>query len=212
MSRRSRKTANLERKNPHCYCSESYLLFKARRGDRAAFAALCERHSPRIRSTVLRIARNMEDAEDAFQDAVLSAFLHLPKFKQKSSFSTWFMRIAINSALMILRKSKFRNTVSLPEEAEAFAVNPLLEIADSTPNVQTLLLERQRDDQLIKAISQIRPVLREVVELRYFRELSVRETATVLGVSLPTTKARLFHARAQLRKKLKRNPAISGVR
>lgn len=86
--------------------SEARLLSAARQGQQAAFGELCERHAKRIYHTALRVTRNHEDAEDALQDSFLSAFVHLRKFDARSSFSTWLTRIAINAALMKLRRNR----------------------------------------------------------------------------------------------------------
>ena len=82
---------------------EASLVAAAKRGQQAAFGALCEFHAKGILHTLFRITRNREDAEDALQDSFLSALVHLESFDGRSSFSTWLTRIAINSALMKLR-------------------------------------------------------------------------------------------------------------
>src|SRR5258708_39914878 len=86
--------------------SEEALVSMAKLGDSDAFVELGKLHSNRILQTIYRITRNWHDAEDALQDAMLKAFSHLKDFQEKSSFSTWLTRIAINSALMILRKTR----------------------------------------------------------------------------------------------------------
>src|ERR1700752_3121545 len=85
---------------------EKTLLAAAKRGQSAAFDALCQPYSRKLYQTTFRITRNREDAEDALQDAFLSAFVHLKNFDERSTFATWLTRIAINSALMILRKRR----------------------------------------------------------------------------------------------------------
>src|SRR6516225_226220 len=87
--------------------SEDYMLVEsAKKGERTAFDLLCERYLSQLIRAAFRVTRNREDAEDAVQDALLNAFVHLRAFDGRSSFSTWLTRIAINSALMLLRKRK----------------------------------------------------------------------------------------------------------
>jgi DNA-directed RNA polymerase specialized sigma24 family protein len=87
--------------------ADELLVAAAQGGREWAFTELCKRNSKRVFSTVYRVTKNREDAEDALQDATMRAFLHLDKFDGRSSFATWFTRVAINSALMILRKKRF---------------------------------------------------------------------------------------------------------
>ena len=86
--------------------SDAVLVSTAKSGDADAFVELTKRHSNRLLRTTYRITRNRQDAEDALQDSFLKAFSHLNDFQEKASFSTWLTRIAINSALMIMRKKR----------------------------------------------------------------------------------------------------------
>src|SRR5580658_11162162 len=92
---------------------ERGLVAAAKYGQTVAFDVLCERLAPRILRSLYRITKNREDAEDALQDSFLSAFLHIAEFDGRSTFSTWLTRIAINSALMILRKKRNSQEISL---------------------------------------------------------------------------------------------------
>jgi len=85
---------------------EQALLAAAKQGQTEAFGTLCQPLAPKLIQTARRITRNREDAEDALQNAFLSAFIHIKNFDGRSSFSTWLTRIAINSALMTLRKKR----------------------------------------------------------------------------------------------------------
>jgi len=114
--------------------SEEQLIAAARNGQRAAFGELCERHTSKILLVTQRITGNREDAEDAVQDSVLSAFVHLNDFDGRSRFATWLTRIAINSALMKLRKKRCKREVSMDEHDPAADPQPHFEIPDSAPN------------------------------------------------------------------------------
>jgi hypothetical protein len=93
--------------------NDQNLVVRAKAGDTAAFVEFGERHSTRVRRTLYRITRNWEDAEDALQKPLLKAFRHLNGFENRSSFSSWLTRIAINSALMTLRKRRACKEVSI---------------------------------------------------------------------------------------------------
>src|ERR1700682_5389861 len=86
--------------------SEEQLIAAAKTGRRAPFGELCERHVKKVLRVIHRITRNREDAEDALQDCLLSAFVHVKDFDERSRFATWLTRIAINAALMKLRKNR----------------------------------------------------------------------------------------------------------
>src|SRR6267143_3303588 len=98
------------KRKAHCVVSESQepaeksLVQAAKAGQSTAFAALCERYTQQLLRAAHRITRNREDSEDAVQEALLRAFVHVRDFDGRSSFATWLTRITINSALMILRK------------------------------------------------------------------------------------------------------------
>jgi RNA polymerase sigma-70 factor, ECF subfamily len=147
-----------------------------------------------------RITRNREDAQDAVQDALMQAFVHLKDFNGRSAFGTWLMRIVINSALMILRKKKSSKTFTLESTSGTEETKSVLEFKDDAPDVESRYLEEERARTVRDAIASLRPSLRRVVELRQMEERSMREIAEMTGLSLAAAKARLFHARQALRK------------
>ena len=180
--------------------TESKLIADAKRGHRPSLEALCEAAAPKIIRVLYRITRNREDAEDALQDCFLRALIHLKEFDGRSAFSTWLTRIAINSALMNRRKNRKAREVSmddLNDEGQAWLREQL---ADNAPSPEQVCAERQQKKLLDDAIRTLRPRIRAAVEFRQLQELSMRETAKTLGISVAATKGRLFHARAALRK------------
>jgi len=179
---------------------EKSLVEAAKRGDSTAFAALCERHAKQLFRAAQNITRNHEDAEDAVQDALLSAFVHLRNFDGRSKFGTWLTRIAINSALMILRKKRNAPVVDLgwAEDSSTGELNH--EIPDCAPNPELHYARREEARILNSAIQELRPALRAVVQKQQLQETSIRETAAAMGISEAAAKARLFHARVKLRK------------
>lgn len=181
---------------------EGELLLRARQGDGAAFGALCERYSTRILRALRRILRNKEDAEDALQEAMLKAFLHLSQFDERSRFSTWFTSIAVNAALMILRKNRVRHSVPIAVSGAVCTDEVSVEIADCAPAIDTTFALNERIAILRKAVSEMRPSLQVVLEFHDLRECSGKETALAVGISIPAAKARLSRARIQLRRRL----------
>lgn len=179
---------------------EAHLVSAAKRGQQGAFAELCERHAKRIFHMTLRITRNREDAEDALQDSFLSAFVHLRKFDGRSSFTTWLTRIAINAALMKIRKNRACREVSMEEPVDMGERRPRYELADCAPDPEQRCAQLERERLVTAAVHELRPAIRHAVEIRQLQECSVNETAQTLGISVAATKGRLFQARAALRK------------
>ena len=98
---------------------DMYLVAAAKDGDHQAYAELCRRHSQAIFRTVLRITHNIADAEDTLQEALLKAYTHIGGFEGRSAFSSWLTRIAINSALMLLRKKRTQPVYSFESGSDA---------------------------------------------------------------------------------------------
>jgi RNA polymerase sigma factor (sigma-70 family) len=180
--------------------SEGKLIAAAKNGHGAAFGVLCERHAEMILRVTFRITRNREDAEDAVQDSFISAFVHLTNFDERSRFATWLTRIAINSALGQLRKKRGIREIPIDEPSPALESRPHLEIPDRAPNPEENYRLRQRREIVCAAVGRLRPRTRKVVEVHQLAEFSVKETAQLLGISMAAAKARMFHARAALRR------------
>jgi RNA polymerase sigma-70 factor, ECF subfamily len=182
--------------------SEAVLISMAKSGDTDAFVALSRRHSTRILQTICRITRNWQDAEDALQDSLLKAFSHLKEFQGKSSFSTWLTRIAINSALMILRKKRHYYEISIDDIngiEESRNGYEWRQVKSNSEDPERRLARKEREELLRNTILGLSPVLREVVELRQARDFSVQEISQTLGISVPAVKSRLARARVTLR-------------
>ena len=178
---------------------EDALVAAAKRGQAEAFATLCQPHTRKLIRNAHRITRNREDAEDAFQDTLLSAFIHINNFDGRSSFSTWLTRIAINSALMTLRKK--RRSREIPIGSGELGANGVRwDVPDPSANPEKLYAQREKERILREAIRELRPTIRQVVEIQQLQEISMKETAGMLGVSVTAAKARLFHGRRALRK------------
>lgn len=180
--------------------SEAQLILQAKRGNSEAFEALSQIHTARLLRTALHITRNREDAEDALQDSLMRAFMHIRNFHGKSSFSTWLTRIVINSSLMIRRKRRGSKQLSIDELHESGAERFHRQMVDGSRNPEQSYVERERNRILHKAIGKLRPRIRKVLEIRHLHELSLKDTAKVLDISIAAAKGRFFHGRAALRR------------
>jgi RNA polymerase sigma-70 factor, ECF subfamily len=174
------------------------LLSAAKAGDHSAFVELCQPHSKKILQRIYRITKNLEDAEDVLQDALLKAFIHLKDFEGRSRFSSWLTRIAINSALMALRKKR-RSDVPIDQGCNDSQMWLAWEPQDQTESPESHCTRREREDMLRDAICRLPSMFREVVELRHVQEYSTRETAQALGISEAAAKSRLLRARMAVR-------------
>ena len=182
---------------------DAALVAVAKTGDTRAFELLVERHEGKIFSLAHRMTRNREDAEDVVQQSFQKAFIHLKRFEGESLFSTWLTRIAINEALMLLRRKRGTREVVLESNTEGETVLPL-DIPDGGPNPEDSCLQREQQQILSAAVNELTPGMRRAIELRELGELSTGETARVMGLSVGAVKARIFHGRRKLRQVLKR--------
>lgn len=177
------------------------LVHEALRGSDIAFGTLFERYERRMFLIAYRILRNREDAEDAVQQAFKHAFVRLNSFQGDSRFSTWMARITINEALQLLRKRRPGHT-SIEGHTGSEGKPGRLEIEDAGATPEEHFNERELCGILNKAIRELRPIFRDVVQLHEIGELTSVETAQVLRLSKDTVKARTFRARRVLHKKL----------
>jgi RNA polymerase sigma-70 factor, ECF subfamily len=186
--------------NNHIHdATDAFLTLAARSGSSSAFEELSRRHSKRIRCHIYRILRSWDDTEDVLQDSLLKAFTHIGTFRNESGFSTWLTRIAINSALMALRKKSVRKDTSDAGISSSNKPLELWELPDLSPNPEHICTERQLGDLLQVAIRQLPAAFRSVAELCLAQEHSVSEVAQTLGLTVPAVKARLRRAKKELR-------------
>jgi RNA polymerase sigma-70 factor, ECF subfamily len=179
------------------------IVTAARSGDQEAFAILVKRHTGKVFAVALRYARVRQDAEDIVQETFQNAFLHLDKFEGKSAFLTWLTRIAVNQALMLLRSRRSRRESSIDTLNSEEIAASLLEMPDPRPDPEANYVARERVEVLSAAIGKLRPTVRTAIELRELANLSTRETARRMGISVGAVKARVFHGRNRLRKTLR---------
>ena len=162
-------------------------------------------HSARFRRIALGHLSNVADAEDAVQDALLSALTHVHQFKGQAKMSTWLTTIVINSARMKLRR-RLTSVQSTLDETDGQQDLPLENIvSDTRPDPEEAYREREIAVTLAQATSRLSPTLRTTFQLRDIHGLSIRETADLLGVPSGTIKARLARARVRLREVMGRS-------
>jgi RNA polymerase sigma-70 factor (ECF subfamily) len=180
------------------------LVTRARTGDTAAFSALLKRYEGKIFRLAMNITQNREDAEDVLQETFLKAYEHLEQFQGNSKFYTWIVRIAVNQALMKLRKRKTSRAVSLDEQIDTGEDTMVREIAAWDPDPEQRYSQEELHAILTEAVDSLAPIYRTVFTLRDVDGLSTEETAEALELSVPAVKSRLLRARLQLRDKLTR--------
>ena len=181
---------------------ETVLVEAARSGDIGAFESLVRRYDRNVFRIAQHITQNREDAEDVVQDAFLKAYQNLGQFQGQSKFYTWLVRIAVNEALMRLRRRRPERTVSIDEDVKTEEDSMPREIADWSPNPEQMYTQAELKDILGKTIQGLPPSFRTVFVLRDVEGLSTEETASALELSVPAVKSRLLRARLQLRERL----------
>jgi len=197
-------STTIEAEAPLRDAGEAELVEKARGGNVRAFTELVTRYERNIFRLALHITQNREDAEDVLQEAFLKAFQHLDQFQGQSKFYTWIVRIAVNEALMKLRKRKSDRTVSLDEELDTGEDTLVREIAVWGEDPEQLYSREELQQILNQAIQSLSAPYRTVFALRDIEELSTEETAAALGLTIAAVKSRLLRARLMLREKLTR--------
>ena len=183
---------------------ELSLVQAAKKGDVGAFGELVKRYDRNVFRIALHITQNREDAEDVVQDAFLKAYENLEQFQGQSKFYTWLVRIAVNEALMKLRRRRPERMGSLDQEVQTEEDSMPREVADWSPNPEQLYNQSELRDILGKTIQGLPPSFRTVFVLRDVEGLSTEETAQALDLSVPAVKSRLLRARLQLRERLNR--------
>jgi RNA polymerase sigma-70 factor, ECF subfamily len=183
---------------------ETSLVTQAREGDNHAFAGLVKRYEAKIFRLAQHITQNREDAEDVLQETFLKAYEHLDQFQGNSKFYTWIVRIAVNQALMKLRRRKADRSVSLDEDIDTGEDTVTREVAAWDEDPEQRFSREELGEILNSSVDSLAPAYRSVFVLRDVEDLSTEETAEALNISVPAVKSRLLRARLQLREKLTR--------
>lgn len=176
---------------------EQVLVMRAQRGEQAAFRALVERYSGMAYSLALRMTGSPPDAEDAVQEAFLSAWRALPRFRMDAKFSTWLYRLTANAATDLLRRRKKEAQDSSLDDPDAPVSLP-----DPAPSPQERAEQSEREAALRRGLAKLSENHRQILLLREIGGLSYDEIAEALKLTPGTVKSRLARARLELRQKL----------
>jgi len=171
------------------------LVDRAVAGDEKAYALLLQRYRRPVYHMILKMVRNVDDAEDLTIEAFGKAFRGLHRFKKDFTFSTWLFRIATNNSIDFIRKRKL-NTLSIDnaytdEDGHSVSMN----IPDLNLNPQDEAIKSQKEEIIRVVVSMLPAKYQKLVRLRYFQELSYEEIAEEIDAPLGTVKAQLHRAR-----------------
>jgi RNA polymerase sigma-70 factor (ECF subfamily) len=181
------------------------LVARARTGCSDAFAELMRRNTGATSKLAASVLRDVNEAEDAMQDAWSKAWQHVANFHGESKFSTWFTRIVLNQCLMRIR-SRRRKPVQQFDEPSPDMERPAMQVVDERLNPEETFAKDQIRDLVRKEVALMPPLLRDPIILRDFHQLPIEAVANRLKVSIPAAKSRILRARAELRKRLERHP------
>jgi RNA polymerase sigma-70 factor (ECF subfamily) len=188
--------------------TDDLLVELAKTGDLQAFESLIARYEPYIFKIVLRITRHHEDTEDVVQETVLMAYRHIQQFQGNSKFYTWLTSIAINQALMCLRKRR-KSAISLAHPIQTEDGSMFLDLPDWRPNPEQECRRYEVMGRLRDSVIKLPRCIRAAFVLRHIYEFTTEETAAALGITVSAVKSRVLRARRQLRKRLKTPQAES---
>jgi RNA polymerase sigma factor (sigma-70 family) len=182
------------------------LVDQARQGDQNAYAALMERYRESIYFMMMKMVRNADDADDLTIEAFGKAFSRLEQYSPSFAFTTWLFKIASNNCIDFIRKKRVKltsmDTGYTNDDGESIRIDARSNTLDPEEN----MVHNQKVKHMRHLVSQLKPRYRELVEKRYFEELSYEEIADELNLPLGTVKAQLFRARdflAQMMEKTK---------
>ena len=183
--------------------SEEQLIRRAQQGDNGAFEELLLLHQKKVYNLCLRMSANPDDALDLSQEAFLRAWRSLGQYQFEASFSTWLFRLTSNICIDFLRRKKRRQETSLTESYDDSDEGAELSVPDAQPGPEQQAITNETKIELARAMEQLSPEHREILQLRVIEDLQYEQIADILGVRVGTVKSRLARARLALRKILK---------
>ena len=183
--------------------SEEQLIRRAQQGDNVAFEELLLLHQKKVYNLCLRMSANPDDALDLSQEAFLRAWRSLGQYQFEASFSTWLFRLTSNICIDFLRRKKRRQETSLTESYDDSDEGAELAVPDAQPGPEQQAMTNETKIELARAMEQLSPEHREILQLRVIEDLQYEQIADILGVRVGTVKSRLARARLSFRKILK---------
>jgi RNA polymerase sigma-70 factor, ECF subfamily len=180
-------------------------------GDRDAYRVLMDRHFCSVTRVAFRITGNEADAEEAAQEAFLRAYNKLPSFRRDSTFSTWIMRIAMNTAINLVERRKRDLSYHAPRIADEPSVaDHTVRVPDSQAGPEVSLLNREAASLRQAAMAELTPMERTAFTLRHMEDVPMVEIATALNITSNSAKQAVFRAVSKLRRSL--TPIAGGLR
>ena len=183
--------------------SEEQLIRRAQQGDNGAFEELLLLHQKKVYNLCLRMSANPDDALDLSQEAFLRAWRSLGQYQFEANFSTWLFRLTSNICIDFLRRKKRRQETSLTESYDDSDEGAELSVPDAQPGPEQQAMTNETKIELARAMEQLSPEHREILQLRVIEDLHYEQIADILGVRVGTVKSRLARARLSFRKILK---------
>ena len=183
--------------------SEEQLIRRAQQGDNVAFEELLLLHQKKVYNLCLRMSANPDDALDLSQEAFLRAWRSLGQYQFEASFSTWLFRLTSNICIDFLRRKKRRQETSLTESYDDSDEGAELSVPDAQPGPEQQAMTNETKIELARAMEQLSPEHREILQLRVIEDLQYEQIADILGVRVGTVKSRLARAHLSFRKILK---------
>lgn len=171
------------------------LVNQAIQGDQSAYAQLLKTYRESIYFMMMKMVRNADDADDLTIEAFGKAFKRLESFNPEYAFSTWLFRIASNNAIDFIRRKKKASIYSIDEDYNDEDSKGVFEVKSGDLNPEQELMKEQRIQEMHRIISLLKPKYRQLIEMRYLKELSYDEIAAEMDLPLGTVKAQLFRAR-----------------
>jgi RNA polymerase sigma factor (sigma-70 family) len=196
--------------HPLTITSDALLVTSAQNGEHLAYVELCRRHREMVFPTVLRLIQNTDDVEDVFQDSWMRAFTHIGSFDGRSAFSTWVTRIAINSALTMIRRRRKQKELSLDDLVDRDN-RRVIEMLEPSRNPEERCQEMERLRLVQQAIKRLPLKLRTAIEIRQSQDGPMSELAMLAGVSVPSMRPHLVRARFRLREPLSKVLKVRSV-
>jgi RNA polymerase sigma factor (sigma-70 family) len=167
----------------------------AKEGDQKAIAFLLERYKKSLLSMILKMVRNLDDAEDISIEVFEKAFRNIHKFDAKYSFSTWLFKIGTNHTIDFLRHKKLKTFSIHGEVSDGKGDSFTIDVASHDFDPQEILLKKQSHEQLRDIVSQLPAMYQTLIRMKYFDELSLEEIQKEIQIPVNTIKIRLFRAR-----------------
>jgi RNA polymerase sigma-70 factor (ECF subfamily) len=178
--------------------SEAALVRASRRGNNQAIETLFRRYQRQLLGTARRILGNVEDAEDALQEGLLSAYRNVAHFEGRSKFSTWLTRIVVNAALMQRRRATVLRVTSLDDTPTESQIPISERVRDDDPNPEELFAHTELREMIQTNVGQLSSPLFTAFVLCGIEEHSQEEAARRLGITVTAMKARMYRARYKL--------------